>query len=107
MRFYTQTSPINDCCGGDSVLAWVDVKCVANGVSVLSVIAAASSPVNPGVRDFQNYAYVDLDSATWFGLGYPGGTCTAYLFWDGAHRPTRKTGNTLAGPLVFVAAPGL
>jgi hypothetical protein len=101
MRFYTQTSPLNDCCGGDSVLAWVDLTCSANGVQVFSEIAAANSLVHPGVVDFQNYAYVTLDSATWAGLGYPSASCTAFLFWDGAHNPRRQKNNTLAGPLTF------
>lgn len=107
MRFYTETSPINDCCGGDSVLAWVDVACASGGVQVLSIIAPADSPVTPNVQDFKNYANVLLDSAAWQGAGYPAATCTSYLFWDGAHRPRRQKNNTLAGPLIFSAASGL
>lgn len=106
MRFYTQTSPINDCCGGDSVLAWVDVTCSASGVQVFSGITAANSPVTSGIETFQNYAYVTLDSAVWATLGYPGGTCTGFLFWDGAHNPRRQKNNTLAGPLVFLVSAG-
>jgi hypothetical protein len=107
MRFYTQTSPLNDCCGGDSVLAWVDVTCTANGMQVFSEIAAANSPVTPGVNTFQNYAYVTLDSAAWFAAGYPQASCTTFLFWDGAHNPRRQKNNSLAGPLQFVAGAGL
>jgi hypothetical protein len=83
------------------------VTCTANGVQVFSAIEAANSPVNPGVVDFQNDAYVTLDSATWASVGYPAGSCTAFLFWDGAHNPRRMKNNTLAGPLTFPVAAGL
>jgi hypothetical protein len=107
MRFYTQTSPLNDCCGGDSVGAWVDLNCTANGVQVFAEIVAANSPVTPGVQTFQNYAYVTLDSAVWQGMGYPAGSCTAFLFWDGAHNPRRMKNNTLSPPLTFAVNAGL
>jgi hypothetical protein len=107
MRFYTQTSPLNDCCGGDSVGAWVYLTCSANGVQVFSGTVAANSSVTPGVNTFQNYAYLELDSETWALASYPAGTCTAFLFWDGWHNTQRQKNNTLAGPQVFAVDAGV
>jgi hypothetical protein len=107
VQFETQTSPLNDCCGGDSVLAWVDTTCtLSSGVTVLHSVDAANSPI-PGGGAFHNWAYVELYSADWFAAGLPQALCSSTLFWDGAHNPSLSKNNKIAGPLNFIVAPGI